>query len=404
MGKGEGGAPRVFVSYSHDDDEHRRRALLLTRRLRSVHVDAWIDRYVENDPPASWPHWMFQELERSDFVIMICTEIYKRRVQGQEVPGAGYGAAWEGSIITHNLYQGLAFAETSPYIPVVFQQSDLAHIPYFVAGASHYLIDVDDNTGLDGLVRRLLHEPEIVPHPLGAPLDASSRTHLAHSRSSGADPSPEAYLQLRRKPQGVAAAPLGSASEATRRLPATITALLYEALVAAEAGADQGQLLFSLREVLTQFGQRLVGTSKIVPPPTVSLWATSMSPQADEAEVQLLLRTASDESPHGASQLEIGESRSVLMLPTLLEATFSDLKASERMGVQRRPGSAIWEASWPITIKSDNDAWGEAFEGFLQVETTKALSRHFRQMGQDLADRLAPLFPHLRRASAKASG
>jgi hypothetical protein len=42
--------PRIFISYSHDSEEHSARVLELATRLRSEGVDAWLDRY-EPAPP-----------------------------------------------------------------------------------------------------------------------------------------------------------------------------------------------------------------------------------------------------------------------------------------------------------------------------------------------------------------
>jgi hypothetical protein len=41
-------APRVFIMYSHDDDEHRRRVLALSDKLRRSGVSATIDQYELN--------------------------------------------------------------------------------------------------------------------------------------------------------------------------------------------------------------------------------------------------------------------------------------------------------------------------------------------------------------------
>lgn len=159
--------PRVFISYSHDSPEHKARALALTQHLRKTNkIDAWIDQFNEEQPPHSWPSWMFQQLDRADFVIMICTEKYKRRVHDQEEPGSGYGARWEGAVIAHSVYSAVSFAETSPYIPVVFDEADVTHRPYFVAGASYYHVNPADMSGVGRLVSRLLGERTVVPVPL----------------------------------------------------------------------------------------------------------------------------------------------------------------------------------------------------------------------------------------------
>jgi hypothetical protein len=83
-------APRVFISYSHDSDEHRDRVLELANRLRADGIDAIIDQYVQS-PREGWPGWCEAEIEKANFVLMVCTEIYLRRVRHKEERGAGRG-------------------------------------------------------------------------------------------------------------------------------------------------------------------------------------------------------------------------------------------------------------------------------------------------------------------------
>jgi hypothetical protein len=75
-------APRLFISYSHDSAEHEDRVLALADRLRDDGIDALIDQY-ETAPPDGWPMWMDREIQRADFVAMVCTETYLRRVEGR---------------------------------------------------------------------------------------------------------------------------------------------------------------------------------------------------------------------------------------------------------------------------------------------------------------------------------
>ena len=50
-------APKVFISYSHDNSEHEDRVLELSDRLREDGIDANIDQYQTN-PPEGWQLWM----------------------------------------------------------------------------------------------------------------------------------------------------------------------------------------------------------------------------------------------------------------------------------------------------------------------------------------------------------
>ena len=86
-------SPRVFISYSHDSPEHQNRVLALADRLRSEGVDASIDQYIPS-PPEGWADWCDTEIRKSDFVLMVCTETYYRRVLGQPDPDRGRGAGF----------------------------------------------------------------------------------------------------------------------------------------------------------------------------------------------------------------------------------------------------------------------------------------------------------------------
>ena len=96
-----GAAPRVFISYSHDTVAHQERVLDLADRLRADGIDVEIDQY--NSPPEGWPRWCEHQIETADFVLMVCTETYHRRVRGEEEPGKR-GVVWEAAIIRQLLY------------------------------------------------------------------------------------------------------------------------------------------------------------------------------------------------------------------------------------------------------------------------------------------------------------
>lgn len=82
--------PRVFISYSHDSDDHAARVLALADRLRAEGIDAALDQY-EISPPEGWPSWMERQVREPDFVLVVCTEIYLRRAERREEPGVGHG-------------------------------------------------------------------------------------------------------------------------------------------------------------------------------------------------------------------------------------------------------------------------------------------------------------------------
>ena len=68
--------PKVFISYSHDSDEHIDRVVDLSNRLRENGIDCQIDQY-EESPPEGWPRWMTKQIKGARFVLVVCTEKYE---------------------------------------------------------------------------------------------------------------------------------------------------------------------------------------------------------------------------------------------------------------------------------------------------------------------------------------
>ena len=83
--------PSVFICYSHDSDEHADRVLALADALRDCGIDVILDRYVNPAPEQGWPRWMDQSIEAARYVLLVCTETYRRRAMDQEEPGRGLG-------------------------------------------------------------------------------------------------------------------------------------------------------------------------------------------------------------------------------------------------------------------------------------------------------------------------
>ena len=75
--------PRVFISYSHDSEKHAIRVMEFADKLRNDGIDANVDAYTPH-PEEGWPRWMDREIRESDYVVVICTETYLRRINGEE--------------------------------------------------------------------------------------------------------------------------------------------------------------------------------------------------------------------------------------------------------------------------------------------------------------------------------
>jgi hypothetical protein len=152
----------VFISYSYDSSDHIRAVLTLSNRLRSYGIDCVLDQY-ESCPPEGWPRWMDRQISKAQFVLMICTEAYYRRVMGQETLGIGLGIAWEGNLIYNHLYS--AGSLNTKFIPVLFHPEHGRYIPSPTQGATRYCVSTDD--GYEQLYSRLTRRPPAEKPPLG---------------------------------------------------------------------------------------------------------------------------------------------------------------------------------------------------------------------------------------------
>lgn len=90
--------PRVFISYSWDDDAHKAWVASLATRLRADGVNVSLDQW-EVRLGDQLTQFMESSVRDSDFVLIICTPRYKER-SNQRRGGVGY----EGHIITAEVF------------------------------------------------------------------------------------------------------------------------------------------------------------------------------------------------------------------------------------------------------------------------------------------------------------
>jgi hypothetical protein len=154
--------PSVFVSYSHDSPQHLERVRSLAGRLRDNGVECEIDQY-EGGPSEGWPNWMARRINDADWVLVICTPTYHRRVTGEEADGVGRGAKYEGLLINQEIFE--AGGQNDRFLPVVFEPGHTTAIPAWLQAFTHY--DLSNKNGYEGLYRRITRQPLIERPPLG---------------------------------------------------------------------------------------------------------------------------------------------------------------------------------------------------------------------------------------------
>ena len=184
---------------------------------------------------------------QADFVLAICTEEYSRRATGRSERSVGRGVRWEGAIIVQELYDSV----NTRIVPVTLTEDDQAHIPYFLRATSHYPIDLDTDTGLEPLLRRVFNEPEVTARPIGPRPSFGTGAHAA-SRKRG----PQRQLSRHKSRSGVSAEepPANAKVGLSRSLTeATQHAILAQARAAAAQPMDS--VLLVMRQALTAFSE-----------------------------------------------------------------------------------------------------------------------------------------------------
>jgi SEFIR domain/WD domain, G-beta repeat len=165
---------QVFISYSHDSSEHVNRVGELCDRLRVQGIDCHIDQY-EPSPAEGWPLWTQNQIEKADFVLVVCTQIYNRRLSGKEKLGQGNGAKWEGELIVQEIYNSRT---NKKFIPIIFSDSDRSHIPSFLQRFT--VFNLATAQGYDELYRKLTDQPRLEKPQLGrlVPMPPLKRSEL----------------------------------------------------------------------------------------------------------------------------------------------------------------------------------------------------------------------------------
>jgi SEFIR domain-containing protein len=152
---------KVFISYSNESVEHAAKVLHLAQWLRDEGLECEIDQLLPTGPRGGWPRWMQRQVEEANYVLVVCTETYKRRFEGKEQPEYGSGADWEGILVLQQLYESHSLNDK--FIPVLFENAVADNIPLPLRPYTHYQVPRDS----ERLYRHLTGQPKVVPRPVG---------------------------------------------------------------------------------------------------------------------------------------------------------------------------------------------------------------------------------------------
>ncbi|WP_438847883.1 toll/interleukin-1 receptor domain-containing protein [Anaerocaecibacter muris] len=90
---------KIFISYSHDSQEHKDKVLKLASLLYSHGAEVFFDQFnlqYGNDLPL----FMEQGLTKSDYVLIICSDLYTKKAN-EGIGGIGYENVLLGNTIIY---------------------------------------------------------------------------------------------------------------------------------------------------------------------------------------------------------------------------------------------------------------------------------------------------------------
>lgn len=156
------GTPLVFISYSHDSDEHKGWVRRLAENLVNKGVDVILDQWhLKHGRDLAF--FMETGITTADYVLMICTEGYVSKAN-ERAGGVGY----ESLFLTGEL---LRKVNTEKLIPVVRQLSEPRKRPSFVT--SRLFADLSDESHYDAQLEELLRTLHDAPRYRAPPRGAN---------------------------------------------------------------------------------------------------------------------------------------------------------------------------------------------------------------------------------------
>lgn len=152
--------PKVFMSYSHDNEDHVEWVKDLSTSLRKHGVDVILDQWdleIGND----LRFFMENGLDETKYVICVCSEQYVKKAN----EGHG-GVGYETTIISSDLLKN---AKIDYILPIVINNQSDKKIPIFLSNKLY--LDFDRDEYFDNylkLLRRIFNRKEKEKPPIGS--------------------------------------------------------------------------------------------------------------------------------------------------------------------------------------------------------------------------------------------
>ena len=110
---------------------------------------------------------MERNIDEARYILMVCTQTYRRRVMDMERPGEGRGVRWEGGLIYGRIYSDEATG--SWFVPILLPGAEPANIPNPLQCHAYYTINTFDlkDPDFEDLYRHLTGQPRTLAPDIG---------------------------------------------------------------------------------------------------------------------------------------------------------------------------------------------------------------------------------------------
>jgi len=162
-----GAHPKVFLSYTHDDEAHRKAVLDFATFLTEQGIDIVLDRWTSGRRQ-DWQAWATKNMTESDYVVVIASPGYRRMGDGNGPNDRNIGGQSEAALL-RDLLQGDRNTWTQKILPVLLPGREVDAIPLFLQphAADRYPVESLTVEGAEDLLRVLTRQPRHVRPPLG---------------------------------------------------------------------------------------------------------------------------------------------------------------------------------------------------------------------------------------------
>lgn len=147
--------PRVFISYAHEDPEHKAQAHHFGDLLLRCGIDAHMDQW-EAPKRKDWHLWAIRQIKAADFVLILASPTCKAVGDGAGEPNRNRGMESETAILRELLQQDRE--QWGPkLLPVVLPGESVENLPLYLQPRTmdHYEVEELTEEGIEDLLRAL---------------------------------------------------------------------------------------------------------------------------------------------------------------------------------------------------------------------------------------------------------